>query len=91
MWLTVSRQTALNLSVTVKKTFFFFTVNRQKCRLILTVKKFQVIANLTISADFQGILAPQESLKWKNQFPCPEKTLLKTLKLAFTYKYFNFF
>ena len=82
MGLTVSRQTAENLSVTVKKNYFLFTVNRQKCRLILTVKKFQayglpfqVIANLTISADLQGILAPEETLKGKNQFPCSEKIL----------------
>ena len=65
-----------------QKNYFLFTVNRQKCRLILTVKKFQaygllfqVIANLTISADLQGILAPEETLKWKNQFPCSEKIL----------------
>ena len=32
----------------------FFTVNRQKYRLILTVKKFQGITNLTISADLYG-------------------------------------
>ena len=31
-----------------------FTVNRQKYRLILTVKKFQGITNLTISADLYG-------------------------------------
>ena len=65
-----------------QKNYFLFTVNRQKCRLILTVKKFQdygllfqVIANLTISADLQGILAPEETLKGKNQFPCSEKIL----------------
>ena len=65
-----------------QKNYFLFTVNRQKCRLILTVKKFQaygllfqVIANLTISADLQGILPPEETLKWKNQFPCSEKIL----------------
>ena len=32
----------------------FFTVNRQKYRLILAVKKFQGITNLTISADLYG-------------------------------------
>ena len=44
-----------------------FTVNRQKYRLILTVKMFQDISKLTISADLQGHqLAPEESLIWKN-------------------------
>ena len=33
--------------------------HRQKCRLILTVKKFQGISNLAISADLYGLLAPE--------------------------------
>ena len=37
--------------------------------LILTVKEFQGISNLTISGDLHGLLAPEESLSWKNQFP----------------------
>ena len=41
--------------------------SRQKCRLILIVKKFQVISNLTISGDLHGLLTPEESLNWKNQ------------------------
>ena len=41
-----------------------FTVNRQK---------FQVISNLTISPDLNGHLAPEESLNWKEQFPCSQK------------------
>ena len=45
----------------------------QKCRLTLTVKKFQGISNLTISADLHGILAPKEFLNWKNQRPCSQK------------------
>ena len=50
---------------------------RQKCRLILIVKKFQVISNLTISADLHGLLTPEESLNWKNQFPCFQNTLYR--------------
>ena len=46
-----------------KKVVFFFTVNRQKCRLILIVKKFQGFSVLTISADLHGPLAPEESLR----------------------------
>ena len=53
----VSRQTALR-----------FTVNRQQCRLRLTVKTFQGVSNLTISADLDGIPAPKEFLNWENQF-----------------------
>ena len=33
-----------------------------KRRLILTVKKFEGISNLFISADLHGILAPEQSL-----------------------------
>ena len=59
MGLTVSRQERL-----------FFTVNRQKCTVILTVKAFQGIGNLTISAYLHGLLAPEESLRSKNHEPC---------------------
>ena len=45
------------------KKVVFFAVNRQKCRLILTVKKFQGFSVLTISADLHGPLAPEESLR----------------------------
>ena len=39
-----------------------FTVNRQKCGLILTVKTFQGISkNVTFSADLLGLLASEES------------------------------
>ena len=46
----------------------FFTVIRQKCRLILNVKKFQGISNLILLAHLHGLLAPEEALNWKNQF-----------------------
>ena len=65
MWLTASRQTAQNSTVNRQKSLFF-TVNRQKCRLILMVEKSQFISNLPISADLHGLLAPEESLNWKN-------------------------
>ena len=60
MGLNVSRQTASNLSNDRQR--LFFTINRQKCRLILTVKKFPGISNLTVSADPHGLLVPEESL-----------------------------
>lgn len=53
------------LSSTVKNAK---NINRQ-----ITVKKFQGIPNLTISADIHGHLAPEESLNWKHQSPCSQK------------------
>ena len=55
------------------KKVIFYGQLRQKCMLTLTVKKFQSISNLTISADLHGILAPKEFLNLKNQFPCSQK------------------
>ena len=49
------------------------TVSRQKCRVILTVKTFQGIFILAISADFHGRLAPEESPHLKNHGPCCQK------------------
>ena len=49
------------------------TVSRQKCRVILTVKTFQAILNLAISADLHGLLAPKESPHLKNHGPCCQK------------------
>ena len=53
----------MRLTISRRKGSFLFTVNRQKCRLILTVKKFQGFSVLTISADLHGPLAPEESLR----------------------------
>ena len=39
-----------------KKAKLFSTVYCEKCRFILTVKKFQSVSNLTISADLHAIL-----------------------------------
>ena len=74
MGLTVSRRERL-----------FFSVNLQKCTVILTVKTFQGIVNLSISADLHGLLAPEESLHLKNHWPCCQNTLsehYKTLQLC---------
>ena len=46
--------------------------------MLKTVKKFQCISNLTILADLHGHLAPEESLNWKNQFPCFQKHSCRT-------------
>ena len=46
MGLTVRCQTDQNLTFNSQKRLFF-TVNRQRCRGILTVKTFQGISNLT--------------------------------------------
>ena len=66
------------LNVSHHKRYFLLTVIRQKCRLMLTVKKFQGISNLTLLAHLHGLLAPEEALNWKNHFhiqPHPGWTL----------------
>ena len=78
MGLTISRQTASYLTVSRQKRLFF-TVNRQKCKVILIVKTFQGISNLSISDDLHGILVPEESLHLKNHGPCCQKHSLLTL------------
>ena len=61
-----------NSPSTVKRCYI--QVNRQKCSLRLTVKKFRGVSNLTISADLDGAPAPKEFLNWKKTFSC-QKTL----------------
>ena len=46
MGLTVSRQTVSNLNVK-RRNMLFFTVNRQKRRLTLTIKKFRKIPKIS--------------------------------------------
>lgn len=60
MGCTVSRQKAL-------KNMFFFTVNRQKCKLleINHQKVSKYFKSHTISADLHVIPAPGEFLIWK--------------------------
>ena len=81
MGLTVSRRERL-----------FVSVNLQKCTVILTVKTFQSIANLPISTDLHGLLAPEESLHLKNHWQCCQNTLsehYKTLQLCYVLKYLD--
>ena len=75
MGLSVSRQTAQQFTVNLQK-MLYLTFNRQKCMLRLTVKKFQSVSNLTISAYLNGIMAPKEFLNWKNQFSSPKTFFL---------------
>ena len=54
-------------------------------RLILTVKTFQGISNLTISADLPVLLVPEESLNLKNRGQVLKNTLSEhynTLQLS---------
>ena len=87
MGLTVSRQTAQ----------LKCNRQRQKCRLILAVKKFQGDSNLTISAYLHGLLAPKESLNWKNyQLPKFSKLITlsrynKTSTTCFIYIYLSIY
>ena len=61
MGLTVSHQMAKNLTVNRQKSAIF-TVDRQKKKLLLllAVKWFQGLSNLTISAAHLGLLALKE-------------------------------
>ena len=68
MGLTVSRKTAYKLTVN-RQEKLFLTVNSQKCRLRLTVKKCRGISNLTISADLYRILASEELSKLDKPVP----------------------
>ena len=68
-----------------------FTVKRLKCVLILTAKAFKGISNLTISADFHGLLAPEKSLNWINLGPCCQKQSLWTLQDLTTCLYVKVF
>ena len=62
----------------------FFTVSRQKYRQILTVKKFQGITNLTISADLYGDSCPwKKSLNSKKNVPCFSKKLFLEIMNVF--------
>ena len=64
---TVSRPTAWQFITVSRQKMLYSTVNRQKCSLRLTVKKFLGVSNLTISADLDGIPAPKEFPNWKNR------------------------
>ena len=93
MGLTISRANGLEINRLPSKNVFFFTVNCHKGRLILTVRKFQGILNLTISADIHRLLVPEESLNWKKQFPCSQKPLCLDIRrpynLLLYMKYFE--
>ena len=58
-----------------KRLFFYLQLSKYILRLHIeiTVKKFQCISNFAISsADLHGILATEESINWKNRFPCSQ-------------------
>ena len=68
-------RTALKLTVNGKKRLFF-TINRQKMQIKINCQMFQAGADLSISTDFHGVLAPEESLNWRNHFSCSQKHFL---------------
>ena len=77
--LTVSRQTAEN-----------FTINRQKCRLILTVKGFKVFQSHYFSWSLRTSgSAHEEYLKWAETRVTTFSRHYKTLQLAYISKYFE--
>ena len=79
-----------------KKVRYFFIVNRQKCRLILIVQKFQGISVLLFSV-FQLIIMDFWFLKnpaphWKTSSYVLKNTpsrLYKTLEIAYIWNYFE--
>ena len=80
--LTVSRQTDLKFNHRPSRKVI--TYNRQKCRVILTVKTFQCIANLIISADLRRLLAPELRI---SELEKPRAVFSKTLSLNITIPY----
>ena len=80
--LTVSRQTGLKFNHRPSRKVI--TYNRQKCRVILTVKTFQCIANLIISADLRRLLAPELRI---SELEKPRAVFSKTLSLNITIPY----
>ena len=59
------------------------TVSREKGLKFNRQPSKKVISDLAISDDLHGLLAPEESLNWKNQFPCSQKhSLLKLQDLT---------
>ena len=72
--------------------------NREQSKTIIfsrqpSKSRFQGISNLTILADLQRLLAPEEPLNRKNLFPCSQRHFLeivsRTLQLAYIGKYFK--
>ena len=67
MGLTVSRQTAKNLTVNLKKKRTIFTINLQKGTYKLAVKRLQGLSNLAISAAHLGCWPrPKNRFNWYN-------------------------
>ena len=78
MGLAFSRQTPENVTVQdhqSSKNVIFFTIKLQNCRLLLTFKMLQgkKFNSHSFSNDLHDLQAPEESLNWKNQFPCSQK------------------
>ena len=74
MGLNASRQgrTALKLTANLKKKVIFYR-HQSKMQIKINCQMFQGISDLSSSTDFHGILAPEESLKWRNHFSCSQK------------------
>ena len=79
MGLTVSREKGLKFNrQPSKKVIFYRQPTKMQCNM-----KCQNVSDLAISDDLHGLLAPEESLNWKNQFPCSQKhSLLKLQDLT---------
>ena len=67
MGFTINRQMPKNTATINRSKKVFFLLSTVKMHIKINSKKFQGISNFAISsADLQGILAPEESINWKN-------------------------
>ena len=67
MGFTINRQMPKIQQPSTGQKKFFFLLSTVKMHIKINSKKFQGISNFAISsADLQGILAPEESINWKN-------------------------
>ena len=73
MGLTVSRQTALILSLNFQKRLFFYLQRSKMQPKYQLSKRVRFSSNLALSADLHGLLAPEESLNLKNHGQCSQK------------------
>ena len=55
----------------LKKVIFYHQPSKMQIKI--NCQMFQGISDLSISTDFHGILAPEESLNWRNHFSCSQK------------------
>ena len=81
--LTASRQTGLKFNHRPSRKVIFY-LQPSECRVILTVRTFQCISNLIISADVRRLLAPELRI---SELEKPRAVFSKALSLNITTPY----